>query len=157
MEIFSGHPEALKLNIYTWLLVDNLTTSKEDSQDLFRSRRKRSKQGITSVALKVTWPCFWWIAMSICLLRNNMQLLLRSQMGKEKGIVYHWELGKSMKTKSWKLITSSFSILLLHSTRFSNEPGESWASEKTEYLSSHPPVCQRAAGTGVLGFPSAFS
>lgn len=74
--------------------------SKEESQDLFRSRRKHSKQMITSVTVKVTWPCFWWIAMNICLLQNNMQLLLRSQMGKEKGIMYHRELGKSIKTRS---------------------------------------------------------
>lgn len=144
------------LTIYTWLLVDNLTVSKEEGQDLFRSRRKRSKQGITSIAVKVNWPCFWWIAVNVCLLQNNMQLLLRSQMGKEKGIVYHWELGKSMKTKSWKLITGSSSILLLSPVWFSSEPGESWASEKTEHPNSHPPVCQRAAETGVCGLPSAF-
>lgn len=99
---------------------------------------------MASVVIKVNWLCFWSIAMAIpCLSQNNIQLLLRSQMGKEKGIIYHWELGKSVKTRSWKLVINNSNILLLGPCWFNEEPGESWASEKSECLDNYPPVCHR--------------
>lgn len=48
MEIFSGHPEALNAS-YLHMIACGQFASKEESQDLFRSRRKHSKQMITSV------------------------------------------------------------------------------------------------------------
>lgn len=64
-------------------------------------------------------------------------------MGKEKGIIYYWELGKLVKIRFWKLVINNFNILLLGLCWFNEEFGEFWVSEKFECFDNYFSVCYR--------------
>lgn len=101
------------LSIYTPLLGNNKAASKEETQEPFSSTKALLTEVITLVAVKGKCLCFWWIAMnSPSLLQNNMQLLLRCQLGKGEGILCSWERRDSFKTRFSKGIILSSDIFL---------------------------------------------